>query len=143
MSYDEKTDKIDWKDEYSWIIISAISGIVLSFIFIIFNRFFFGDKIYNDADFFEQINKRKNSYMLTPVKTIKNQPDILKHIDKAANDLFSTAVSRIRQPIESLFNWLIVKTDIQRASKVRSTNGLLAHVFGCIAAAFIFLIFNS
>ena len=39
MSYDEKTDKIDWKDEYSWMVISAISGIVLSFIFIIFNRF--------------------------------------------------------------------------------------------------------
>ena len=109
----------------------------------IFNRTFFGDKIYNDADFFELINKRKNSYMLTPVKAIKNHPEILKHIDKAANDLFSTAVSKVRQPIESLFNWLIVKTDIQRASKVRSTNGLLTHVFGRIAAAFIFLIFNS
>jgi hypothetical protein len=39
MSYDEKTDKVDWKDEYSWITISAISGIVLSFIFLYFNRF--------------------------------------------------------------------------------------------------------
>lgn len=39
MSYDEKTDKIDWKGEYSWMVISAISGIVLSFLFIIFNRF--------------------------------------------------------------------------------------------------------
>ena len=39
MSYDEKTDKIDWKDEYSWMVISAISGIVLSFMFIYFNRF--------------------------------------------------------------------------------------------------------
>jgi hypothetical protein len=108
----------------------------------IFNRFFFGDKIYNDADFFEQTIKNKNSCMLTPVKAIKNQPETLKNMDKAANDLFSTAVSRIRQPIESLFNWLIVKTDIQRASKVRSANGLLTHVFGRIAAAFIFLIFN-
>jgi len=26
---------------------------------------------------------------------------------KAADDLFSTAVSRIRQTIEALFNWLI------------------------------------
>ena len=109
----------------------------------IFNRFFFGDKIYNDSDFFEQTTKSKNSYMLTPVKAIKNHPDILKHIDKAANDLFSTAVSKVRQPIESLFNWLIEKTDIQKASKVRSANGLLTHVFGRIAAAFIFLIFNS
>jgi len=59
------------------------------------------------------------------------------------NDLCSRAVSRIRQPIESLINWIIEKIDIQRASKVRSTKGLLVHVFGRIAAAFIFLIFNS
>lgn len=37
----------------------------------------------------------------------------MKNWDKAANDLFSSAVSRVRQPIESLFNWLIVKTDIE------------------------------
>jgi len=41
-----------------------------------------------------------------------------------------------------LFNWLIEKTDIQTASKVRSTKGLLVHVFGKIAAAFIHCIFN-
>jgi len=56
--------------------------------------------------------------------------------------LFSRAVSAVRQPIESLFNWLIEKTDFQRASKVRSTKGLIVHVFGKIAAAFIYLIFN-
>jgi hypothetical protein len=33
----------------------------------------------------------------------------------------------IRQPIESLFNWIIDKTDIQNASKVRSSKGLLVH----------------
>jgi hypothetical protein len=38
---------------------------------------------------------------------------------------------------------LIEKTDFQRASKVRSHNGLLIHVFGKLAAAFICLIFNS
>jgi len=63
--------------------------------------------------------------MLTPVKGIKGQDAELKHRDKAANDLFSAAVSRIRQPIEALFNWLIEKTDIQRVSKVRSTKGLI------------------
>ncbi len=109
----------------------------------IYNRTFYGDKIYNDTDFFRSTRENNNSIMLTPVKDIKGMPDTLKQLDKAANDLFSTAVSRIRQPIESLFNWLIEKTDIQRASKVRSTNGLLVHVFGCIAAAFIYLIFNS
>jgi hypothetical protein len=79
--------------------------------------------------------------MMTPIKGIKGQCQEIKNWDKAANDLFSTAVSRVRQPIESLFNWLIVKTDIQKASKVRSTKGLLIHLFGKIAAAFISLIF--
>ena len=39
MSHDEKTDKMDWKNEYRWMIISAISGAVLSFLFVYFNRF--------------------------------------------------------------------------------------------------------
>jgi len=107
------------------------------------NRTFFGDKIYNDAKFFQDLAINVNSTMLTPVKAVKGQPDVIKQRDKAADDLFSTAVSTVRQPIESLFNWLIAKTDIQRASKVRSTNGLLVHVFGKIAAAFIYLVFNS
>ena len=80
--------------------------------------------------------------MLTPIKGVKNQAIWEKQFNKAADDLFSTAVSRVRQPIESFFNWLIEKTDLQRASKVRSTNGLLVHVFGKIAAALIYLIFN-
>ncbi len=37
--------------------------------------------------------------------------------------------------VESLFNWIEEKTGIQRASKVRSYNGLLVHVFGRLAAA--------
>jgi len=105
------------------------------------NRTFFGDKIYHNVDFFSQIESSQNSAMLTPVKGIKGQSERVKQFDKAANDLFSTAVSVVRQPIESLFNWLIEKTDFQRASKVRSTKGLIVHVFGRIAAAFIYLIF--
>lgn len=107
------------------------------------NRVFYGDKIYHDTDYFDHTFKTQNSIMLTPVKGIKGQTENMKMWDKAANDLFSTAVSKVRQPIESLFNWLIEKTDIQRASKVRSTKGLMVHVFGRIAAAYIFLIFNS
>ena len=107
------------------------------------NRTFYGDKIYHNEDFFSKIASNQNAIMLTPVKGVKNQSEKVKHFDKAANDLFSTAVSRIRQPIESLFNWFIEKTDFQRASKVRSTKGLIVHVFGKIAAALIYLIFNS
>jgi len=79
--------------------------------------------------------------MLTPVKGIKGQSEREKQFDKAANDLFSTLVSVVRQPIESLFNWLIEKTDFKRANKVRSTKCLIVHVFGKIAGAFIYLIF--
>ena len=105
------------------------------------NRTFFGDKIYNDIDFFKNLAINANGTMLTSVKGIKGQLEVIKQGDKAANDLFSTAVSTIRQSIESLFNCLIVKTDIQRASKARFTRESLVHVFGEIAAAFISLVF--
>lgn len=79
--------------------------------------------------------------MLTPIKDIKVQTELERQRNQVFNDLFSTAVSKIRQPIESLFNWLIEKTKIQTVSKVRSTKGLLTFVFGRIAAAYIDLIF--
>jgi len=105
------------------------------------NRFFIGDKIYSNKEYFSDLEKKTNSVMITPVRIVKDQPMGIRNWNKAADDLFSAAVSRIRQPIESIFNWIIEKTDIQRASKVRSTNGLFVHVFGKIAAAFIYLIF--
>lgn len=107
------------------------------------NRTFYGDKIYLNEEFFALVQNNYNSVMLTPVKGIKNQSIWEMQFSKAADDLFSVAVSKCRQPIESFFNWLIEKTDFQRASKVRSTKGLLIHAFGKIAAAFIGLIFNS
>jgi hypothetical protein len=107
------------------------------------NRTFYGDKIYYNVDYFKNLAITQNTLMLTPVKAIKGQSTWDKQFNKAADDLFSKAVSTIRQPIEGFFHWLIEKTDFQRASKVRSTNGLLIHVFGKLAAAFIYLIFNS
>lgn len=105
------------------------------------NRQFYSDKIYHDTEFFVNMTKQYNSAILTPVKGIKGQPDCLKFFDKAANELYSKAVSSIRQPIEAFFNWINEKTNIQRTSNVRSTNRLLVHVFGKMAAAFIGLIF--
>ena len=106
------------------------------------NRTIYGDKIYYNVDYFNNLATTHNTLMLTPVKGIKNQSIWDKQFNKAADDLFSKAVSSIRQPIEAFFHWLIEKTDFQRACKVRSTNGLLVHVFGKLAAAFISLIFN-
>lgn len=107
----------------------------------IYDRNFFGDKIYFNKEFFADLEKEKNSIMLTPVKSVKGQTEVEKQRNKAADDLFSRAVSKVRQPIEGFFNWLIEKTDFQKASKVRSTKGLMVHVFGKLAAAFINLIF--
>jgi hypothetical protein len=105
------------------------------------NRTFFGDKIYMDHDLNQLMVTKQNSEMYTPVKAVKGMSDVIKKRLKAADDLYSSAVSRVRQPIESIFNWLIEKVDIQRASKVRSTKGLIVHAFGRLAVAFISLAF--
>jgi hypothetical protein len=81
--------------------------------------------------------------MLTPIKLKKGEPENLRQFDKAYNDLYSRDVSAVRQPIEAFFNAIIEKTDIQRASKVRSSKGLLVHLFGKIAAVFLNPILNS
>lgn len=108
----------------------------------IFNRTIFGDKIYSDFEYFNDDKKHsQNIEMLTPVKAVPCQCDELRQRDKAYNDLFSAAVSKIRQPIESFFNWLDEHTNIQRAHKVRSTAGLIVHIMGKVAIAFIALIF--
>ncbi|OFY25482.1 MAG: transposase [Bacteroidetes bacterium GWF2_33_38] len=106
------------------------------------NRVFFGDKIYIDTPYFKKLKEAQNSEMMTPIKSIKGHSIEQNQRDFAYNELYSKAVSAIRQPVESFFNWIIQKTDIQRASKVRSTNGLLVHVYAKISAAFIGLIFN-
>ncbi len=55
--------------------------------------------------------KHQNSETLAPVKAVKGMADVIKQRINAADDLFSTAISRIRQPAESMFNWLIEKAD--------------------------------
>src|SRR5215212_10341765 len=55
---------------------------------------------------------------------------------------YNRLVRRIRQPVESLFNWIQEKTGIQRASKVRSTDALIIHCWGKLAVAFFLLVFN-
>ena len=102
------------------------------------NRVVFGDKAFCSEEI-KQLFAELGGELLTPVKYKKGQPLWDKKQRKAFDDLFSKAVSKIRQPIESFFNWLIEHTDIQRAAKVRSTKGLIVHIFGKIAAALILL----
>jgi len=93
----------------------------------------YGDKIYNDSDWFEYMRTYNNVNISAPVKLKKGQ-EILECYDR----LYNSAVSSIRQPIESFFSWLIEKTHIQSASKVRSVNGLLSFIFARLASIFLF-----
>jgi hypothetical protein len=63
----------------------------------------FADKIYIDGDCFNPREKFIQLDLFTPVKALKGTPDCLKLRDWAADNLFSTAVSKVRQPIESFF----------------------------------------
>lgn len=107
----------------------------------IINRVIFGDKIFMDKPWFDDKKKKQNIEMLTPIKRGKDESKCITQREQAYRNLYSAAVSRVRQPVESFFNWLNEKTKIQEASKVRSTKGLAIHVYGKLAAAFIYLIY--
>ena len=98
----------------------------------------FADKAYVDELLKIQLKTEQNLDLNTPIKKEKGQEELFL-FDK----VLSTAVSRVRQPIESLFNWIDQKTGIQMASKVRSYKGLVVHVFARLAAAMFILAFNS
>lgn len=108
----------------------------------LFNKNIFADKIYRNKAYWDKESKDKNNVLYAPIKSVKGATEDEMQRDRAANDLYSQAVSAVREPIEALFSWLNEKTNIQRASKCRSTSGLLIHTMGKIAIAFITLIFN-
>lgn len=97
----------------------------------------FADTAYID-ELEKQLLKEQGTELHTPVKKKKGQktPELFDRI-------LSTAVSRVRQPIESLFSRLQEKTAIQSGSKIRSYNGMIVHIFGRLAAAMFLMVFNS
>lgn len=99
------------------------------------NGTMFADRAYLDAKWTEELKLRYNITLLTPRKK-------LLYEKVPSGDIFSTYVSSMRQPIESLFNWINVKTGIQNASHVRSMQGLLFHVFSALAFVCWTLAFN-
>lgn len=100
------------------------------------NSTLFGDKAFCDAALKVQL-EQQNTVLLVPKKKPKGKE--LNRFEKEQNRL----ISSVRQPIESFFNWLIAKTDFQRASQVRSTSGLLVHCFGKLTFALLLLVFYS
>ena len=69
------------------------------------------DKAYEDAAL-ERKLQQNNNVLLTPLKNKKGWQAMLKKTDQAFSDVFNKAVSTIRQPIESLFNWINELTHI-------------------------------
>ena len=99
------------------------------------NSSLIGDKAFADSTLQEMLREQQTT-LYAPRKKPKGQE--LSETEKYYNRL----VSRLRQPIESFFNWLIDKTDIQRAGRVRSTEGLMIHCFGKLTVAMLLLVFN-
>jgi len=97
------------------------------------NSTLFGDKAFCDRALEVQL-RQQNTKLFVPKKKPRGKE--LTCFEKEQNRL----ISKIRQPIESLFNWLIDKTQIQKASLVRSTNGLLVHCFGKLTFALLLLV---
>lgn len=79
--------------------------------------------------------KEQETRLITPHKKPKGGE--LTPEEKYYNRL----VRKFRQPVESLFNWIQEKTQIQKASKVRSTDALMVHCWGKLAVAFFLLVF--
>ncbi len=94
-----------------------------------------GDKAFPDPTF-QQMLEEQRTTLYAPRKKPKGQELC------AAEKYYNRMVSRLRQPIESFFKWLIDKTDIQRAGRVRSTDGLMVHCWGKLTFAVYLLVFN-
>jgi hypothetical protein len=94
----------------------------------------FGDLAYPTPDIITLL-KEQGSRLITPKKKPKGGE--LTDDEKYYNQL----VRSFRQPIESLFNWINEKTNIQKASKVRSTEALFTHCWGKLAVAYFLLVF--
>jgi len=99
------------------------------------NTTLIADLAYPEAEFTESL-KQQNTQLYTGYKKPKGK-DLTK-FEKYHNRL----ISKFRQPIESLFNWIDEKTNLQKASKVRSADALMLHCWGKLAVAFFLLVFN-
>ena len=95
----------------------------------------FGDLAYPTPQIILRL-KAQQTRLIAPQKKPKGEDLTLDE------QYYNRLVRRIRQPIESLFNWIQEKTQIQRASKVRSTDALMIHCWGKLAVAFFLLVFN-
>ena len=93
----------------------------------VYNIDVFADKAYKNVEWEQKLKEENNVAIITPVKLKKGQKKLAFW-----DGIYPAAVSSVRQPVESFFNWLQEKTHIETASKVRSTKGLLSFVYARI-----------
>ena len=91
----------------------------------------FGNQAYKRSDE-EKVDSEQGLKVLTPLKK-QNRQKMLSTEGKK----YSNARSRMRQPTEALFAWLNKVTDIEDASNICSSKGLLTHIYGRLAAAMV------
>lgn len=96
----------------------------------------FADKAYFHAET-EQDCIQQGWFLLACYKRHRNEPE------KEVPTFYNRFISATRQPLESLFNWIIQRTDLQNASCVRSSHGLKVHCLGKLAVACLLLTFYS
>ena len=96
----------------------------------------YADKIYYDTDARVWLSDLFNINVRACEKRRVNQKEL--HADQ---NYYNTGISSIRQPIESFFNWLNVSSGIQDARLVRSTKGLMKHIYARLALCLYKLIF--
>lgn len=96
----------------------------------------FADKAYFHSEMEEEC-KERGWFLVASYKRHRHEAET------SVPTLYNRFVSAIRQPLESLFGWLIQTTDLQNASRVRSTHGLKVHCYGKLAVACLLLTFYS
>lgn len=96
----------------------------------------FADKAYFHRDT-EKDCKARGWFLVAAYKRHRHETE------QDVPTLYNRFVSSMRQPLESLFNWLIQTTDLQNASRVRSRQGLKVHCYGKLAVACLLLSFYS
>jgi hypothetical protein len=97
------------------------------------------DKAYADEKLRQHLESQ-GSTLNTPIKQKRGECPTLRQFDEASQKQTSTTIAKVRQPVETFFSWMQEKTNIQKASKVRSLKGLLVHLWGKIAALPLYLL---
>lgn len=96
-----------------------------------------GSGLFADKAYFHQETaqhyKERNRFLVASYKRHRHEPE------SSVPTLYNRFVSAIRQPLESLFGWMIQKTDLQNAARVRSSQGLKVHCYGKLAVACLLL----